>query len=166
MVDCQHQFRLTPYNNPGLSVSVAPGNLPGGTYTGTVTITPTGGTAQTIGVTLTVTATAIVTATVQGATGGNNTTMALTYLVGGNSPAASFWSPPVVRRPVSPPQPAAARDGCRFLRDPGTTATSGTNNLTVSVVPTVLSSLLPESHALHRDHHGHGHPAGYWNHHY
>ena len=46
---------VTPCNNPGLSVGVAPGSLSPGTYTGTVTITPAGGTAQTISVTLVVT---------------------------------------------------------------------------------------------------------------
>ena len=44
----------TPLNTPGLGVSIAPGSLSPGQYTGTVTITPNGGTPQAIGVTLTI----------------------------------------------------------------------------------------------------------------
>jgi hypothetical protein len=44
----------TPMNSPGLGVSVAPGSLTPGLYTGTVTITPYGGTLQTVTISLTV----------------------------------------------------------------------------------------------------------------
>ena len=124
----------TPYNNPGLSVSVVPGTLSPGNYQGTVTISPTGGAQDTIQVTLTISGTAIVTA--------SPTTMTLSYTVGGNSPtgtiqvsaggaAANFTAV------------AAANSGGTWLTvspTSGTTPNTGTFNLTVSVNPTNLSS--------------------------
>jgi uncharacterized protein (TIGR03437 family) len=134
----------TPYN---LSVSVAPGSLSPGTYNGTVTVTPTGGTAQTIAVTLTITGSAVVTATVQGATTGNATNMALTYQVGGTSPTGVILVSAGGATAGFTATASSSQGWLQVSPTSGTTATSGTNNLTVSVVSTVLSSLLPSTTA-------------------
>ncbi len=135
----------TPYNSPGLSVSVAPGSLNPGTYTGTVTITPTGGSAQTIGVTLTVTGSAVITATVQGASTGNTTNMALTYQVGGNSPTGTILVSGGGSAAGFTATASSSQGWLQVSPTSGTTPNSGTSNLTVSIVPTVLSSLLPSA---------------------
>ena len=125
----------TPYNNPGLSVSVAPGNLNPGTYQGTVTITPTGGTVQVINVTLTVTGNAVVSAT--------PTTLSLTYQVGGNSPTSTVQ---VSGGGTAAGFTATATSSAGWLQvtpTSGTTTNSGTVPLTVSAVPSVLNTLTP-----------------------
>jgi uncharacterized protein (TIGR03437 family) len=124
----------TPLTSPGLSVSVAPGSLAAGPYTGTVTISPTGGTAQVINVTLTVTAVPVVTAT--------PTTLSLTYLVGGTSPTGTIQ---VSGGGSAAAFTASASGSAVFQVSPtsGTTPNSGTFNLTVSLVPAVLATLVP-----------------------
>jgi uncharacterized protein (TIGR03437 family) len=125
----------TPYNSPGLSVSVAPGSLSPGTYNGTVVITPNGGTAVSIAVTLTVTGNAVVTA--------SPTTLTVNYTVGGTSPTATIQ---VSGGGAAAGFTATAASTLGWLAvspTTGTTPNTGTLNLTVSIVPTVLSSLLP-----------------------
>jgi uncharacterized protein (TIGR03437 family) len=125
----------TPYNSPGLSVSVVPGSLAPGTYNGSVIITPNGGSAVTIGVTLTVTGNAVVTA--------SPTSISLTYLVGGTSPTSTIN---VTAGGASAGFTAVAASSNGFLQVTplsGTTPNTGTVNLNVSVVPTVLSTLQP-----------------------
>jgi len=127
----------TPYNNPGLSVSVAPGSLQPNTYMGTVTITPNGGTAQVINVTLTITGNQVVTAT--------PTTLSLSYQVGSNSPTGTIA---VSGGGSAAPFTATAVSSAGWLQvspTSGTTTNSGTVNLTASLVPSVLSTLLPTS---------------------
>ncbi len=67
-----------------LGVSVNPASLAGGTYQGTITVTPVGGTAQTVSVTLTVQGQATLTA--------SPTTLAFTYRTGDSAPAAQTIS--------------------------------------------------------------------------
>lgn len=123
----------TPYNSPGLSVSVVPGNLSPGTYTGTVTITPNGGTAQAINVTLTVTGSAVISAT--------PTTLNLSYLVGSTVPTATIQ---VSGGGSSAGFTATATSSAGWLAvtpNSGTTPNTGTSNLTVSIVSSVLATL-------------------------
>jgi uncharacterized protein (TIGR03437 family) len=125
----------TPYNT--LSISVAPGNLPAGTYTGTVTITPNGGSAETISVTMTVNSNLTVTAT--------PTTVDLTYTVGGTAPTATLQ---VSGGGAAAPFTATAASTGGWLQvtpTSGTTPNTGTANLTVSTVASALNSLLPSS---------------------
>jgi len=126
----------TPFT---LSVSVVPGSLAASAtpYQGTVTITPNGGTAVTISVSLTVTAEPTVTAT--------PTTISLSYQVGGTSPTSTIN---VSAGGATAGFTAVAASTAGWLAvspGSGTTATSGTNNLTVSLVPTVLATLLPNA---------------------
>lgn len=125
----------TPLTSPGFSVSVVPGSLGAGTFNGTVTISPTGGTAQVINVSLTVTAVPVVTAT--------PTTLSLSYLVGGTSPTAAIQ---VSGGGSAAAFTATAASGAGWLQvspTSGTTPNTGTFNLTASVVPAVLSTLVP-----------------------
>jgi len=126
---------LTPYNNPGLSVSVTPGGLGPGTYQGTVTIQPTGGAAQPIDVTLTVLSSGGTGGAISAAPG----TIAMTYVVGGTSPTSTIQ--------------VSGGWGATFSATAASTAgwlqvspTSGTEplsspyvNLTVYVVPSMLA---------------------------
>jgi uncharacterized protein (TIGR03437 family) len=127
----------TPYNNPGLSVSVVPGSLTPNTYTGTVTITPNGGTAVTINVTLTVTSTTAVTA--------SPTTLSMSYTVGGTSPTATIQ---VTAGGAAAAFTATANSTGGWLQvspTSGTTPNTGTFNLTVSTVASALASLSPSA---------------------
>ncbi|HEX3748689.1 MAG TPA: hypothetical protein VHW09_32400 [Bryobacteraceae bacterium] len=127
----------TPYNSPGLTVSVTPGNLPPATYTGTVTITPTGGAAQTIGVTMTVTGTATVTAT--------PTSVSWTYIVGSTAPTATIQ---VSAAGATAAFTAAATSTGGWLQvtpTSGNTPNTGTFNLNVSTVASALAALLPSA---------------------
>jgi len=126
----------TPFT---LSVSVVPGSLAASTtpYQGTVTISPNGGTAVTISVSLTITSEPTVTAT--------PTTISLTYQVGGTSPTSTIN---VSAGGATANFTAVAASTAGWLAvspGSGTTATSGTNNLTVSLVPSVLATLLPNA---------------------
>jgi uncharacterized protein (TIGR03437 family) len=125
----------TPYNN--LSISVAPGNLPAGTYTGTVTITPTGGSAETIGVTLTVNSNVTVTA--------SPTTVSLNYTVGGTAPTATIEVSGGGAAAAFTATASSTGGWLQVTPTSGTTPNTGTSNLTVSTVATALSSLLPGS---------------------
>jgi uncharacterized protein (TIGR03437 family) len=127
----------TPYNSPGLSVSVAPGNLPPGTYQGTVTISPTGGSQQTINVTLTVNGNAVVTAT--------PTTISLTYNVGGNSPTSTILVSAGGSAANFTATAASSLSWLAVTPTSGLTPNTGTFNLTVSAVASVLSTLAPSS---------------------
>ena len=125
----------TPYNT--LSISVAPGSLPAATYTGTVTITPNGGSAQTIGVTMTVSANLTVTA--------SPTAINLTYTAGGTAPTATIQ---VTGGGATADFTAAAASTGGWLQvtpTSGTTPNTGTSNLTVSTVASALASLLPSA---------------------
>jgi len=125
----------TPYNS--LSISVAPGNLPAATYTGTVTITPNGGTAQTIAVTMTVSANLTVTAT--------PTSVTLNYTAGGTAPNATIQ---VSGGGAAAAFTAAAQSTGGWLQvtpTSGTTPNTGTFNLTVSTVASALGTLLPSA---------------------
>jgi uncharacterized protein (TIGR03437 family) len=129
----------TPLNNPGLSVSVTPGSMNPGTYQGTVTVTPSGGTAQVINVTLTVTGSAVVTA--------SPTTLSLSYLVGGTSPTSTIQ---VSGGGSAAAFTAIASSTSNFLKvspASGTTPNTGTFNLAVSADPTVLATLMPGSYS-------------------
>ena len=129
----------TPYNNPGLSVSVAPGSLNPGTYQGTVTSTPTGGATQVINVSLTVTGSATVSA--------SPTTLNMSYIVGGASPTATIQ---VSGGGASAAFTAVASSSAGWLAvspTSGTTPNSGTFNLTASLVSTVLSTLNPNTYS-------------------
>lgn len=122
----------TPYT---LSVSVAPGNLPPATYTGTVTITPTGGTAQVINVTMTVSNTAIVSAT--------PTSLSMSYTVGGTSPTGTVN---VSGGGSAAGFTATASSSSGWLQvspTSGTTTNSGTVPLTVSIAASALGALTP-----------------------
>jgi uncharacterized protein (TIGR03437 family) len=133
----------TPYNSPGLSVSVVPGSMGPNTYSGTVTITPSGGSAVTISVTLTITGTAVVSATCSGTGCSGATTLNMSYLVGGTSPTATIQ---VTGGGSTAAFTAVAASGAGWLAitpTSGTTPNNGTFNLSVSVVSTVLSSLTP-----------------------
>jgi uncharacterized protein (TIGR03437 family) len=127
----------TPYNSPGLSVSVAPGSLAAGTYTGTVTITPSGGTASTIGVTLTVAANAVVSAT--------PTTISLSYNEGGTSPTSTILVSAGGATAGFTATAASSQNWLVVSPTTGTTPNTGTFNLTVSADPTALSTLAPSS---------------------
>jgi uncharacterized protein (TIGR03437 family) len=133
----------TPYNNPGLSVSVAPGSLAPNTYTGTVTISPTGGSPVIINVTLTVVSNAVVTATCSGTGCTGSTTLNLTYLVGGTSPTATIQVSGGGSSAAFTASAASSAGWLQVTPTTGTTPNSGTFNLTASIVPSVLSSLLP-----------------------
>jgi len=124
----------TPYNNPGLSVSVAPGSLTPNTYTGTVTITPTGGTAVIIGVTMTVSSSAVVTA--------SPLSISMTYQVGGTSPTSTIQ----VSGGGSAVGFTATASSSGWLQvspTSGTTTNTGTIPLTVSVAASALGTLTP-----------------------
>jgi uncharacterized protein (TIGR03437 family) len=126
----------TPFT---LTVSVVPGSLAASTtpYQGTVTITPNGGAAMTISVSFTITAEPTVTAT--------PTTINLSYQVGGTSPTGTIS---VSAGGATANFTAVAASTAGWLAvspGSGTTATSGTNNLTVSLVPSVLATLLPNA---------------------
>jgi len=125
----------TPYNN--LSISVAPGNLPAATYTGTVTITPNGGNAQTIGVTMTVNANVTVTAT--------PTTVNLTYTAGGTAPTATIQVSGGGATAAFTATASSTGGWLQVTPTSGTTPNTGTSNLTVSTVASALSSLLPSA---------------------
>jgi uncharacterized protein (TIGR03437 family) len=127
----------TPYNNPGLSVSVVPGSLGIGNYSGTVTIAPNGGVSQIISVYLTVNANAVVTAT--------PTTLALSYQAGGTSPTGTIQ---VSGGGAAAGFTAAVTSGATWLAvtpTSGTTPNTGTTNLAVSLVPAALATLTPAS---------------------
>jgi uncharacterized protein (TIGR03437 family) len=125
----------TPYNSPGLSVSVAPGNLGAGTYQGTVTIKPNGGATETIGVTLTVISNAVVTAT--------PTSITLSYTVGGASPTATIQVSGGGSAAAFTVTDTSSQGWLQVSPTSGTTPNTGTVNLTVSVVASVLSTLNP-----------------------
>ncbi|HUI58384.1 MAG TPA: hypothetical protein VLY04_25600 [Bryobacteraceae bacterium] len=124
----------TPYNNPGLSVSVVPGSLSPGNYQGTVTISPTGGTQQTIQVTMAISGSAIVTA--------SPTTLTLSYTVGGNTPTGTIQVSAGGAQANFTAVAATTGSGSWLSVSPtsGTTPNTGTFNLTVSINPTNLSS--------------------------
>ena len=126
----------TPYNSPGLSVSVSPGSLtPGYTYTGTVTITPTGGSPVTINVSITVSAAVVVTA--------SPTSISLSYQVGGTSPTSTIY---VSGGGAAAGFTAISNEGwLQVSPSSGTTPNTGTNNLAVSLNPASLASLLPNA---------------------
>jgi len=115
-----------------LIVSVNSGNLQAGTYNGTITITPTGGTAVSVPVTLTVTPAVSITA--------SPTSLSFTYIAGGALPAAQQVQ-------VSGNGGAltftatASSSGNWLIVNPttGTTPSSGTAPLTVTVNPTNLN---------------------------
>ncbi len=125
----------TPYNS--LSVSVAPGNLSPGQYTGTVTITPTGGNQQTIGITLNITSNSVVTAT--------PTNISLNYNLGGNSPTSTILVSAGGSAAGFTATAASSQGWLAVTPTLGITPNTGTFNLTVSVVSTVLNTLLPSS---------------------
>jgi len=126
----------TPYNSPGLSVSVVPGSMSPGTYNGTVTITPTGGTAVTISVALTITGSAVVSAT--------PTSLNLSYIVGGTAPTGTIS---ITGGGASAGFTASvntnASSWLQISATSGTTPNTGTFNLTASIVSSALSSLTP-----------------------
>jgi uncharacterized protein (TIGR03437 family) len=133
----------TPYNSPGLSISVVPGSMAPNTYTGTVTIVPNGGNAVAISVTMTITGNAVVSATCSGTGCSSPTTLNMTYLVGGTSPTATIQ---VTGGGSSATFTAAAASAAGWLEitpTSGTTPNTGTFNLSASVIPSMLSSLLP-----------------------
>jgi uncharacterized protein (TIGR03437 family) len=123
----------TPYSN--LSISVAPGNLQAGTYTGTVSITPNGGSVQTIGVTMTINSNVTVTAT--------PTTVNLTYSVGGTAPTATIQVSGGGAAAAFTATASSTGGWLQVTPTSGTTPNTGTSNLTVSTVSSALSSLLP-----------------------
>ena len=125
----------TPYN--ALSISVAPGNLPAATYTGTVTITPNGGSAQTIGVTMTVNANLTVTAT--------PTTLSLNYTAGGTAPTATIQVSGGGATAAFTATASSTGGWLQVTPTSGTTPNTGTSNLTVSTVASALNSLLPSA---------------------
>lgn len=125
----------TPYNNPGLVVSVAPGALGSGTYQGTVTITPTGGTPVAINVSFTVAGAAQVTA--------STTSISLSYQAGGVIPTSAIL---VSAGGAVANFTATAVSTPAWLQvspTSGTTPSTGGANLTVSLSPTVLATLQP-----------------------
>jgi uncharacterized protein (TIGR03437 family) len=125
----------TPNNSPGLGVSVAPGNLNPGQYTGTVNIAPNGGSVQTVSVTLNITSVANVTAT--------PTTISMTYLVGQTAPSSTIQ---VSAGGAAAPFTATASSTGGWLAvspTSGTTPNTGTFNLNVTTVASALASLLP-----------------------
>jgi trimeric autotransporter adhesin len=123
----------TPYNNPGLSVSVAPGNLNPGTYNGTVTITPNGGSAQTIAVTLTVSANAAVSAT--------PTTLSMTYMVGSTMPTATIQVSAGGSAAGFTATAASTGGWLQVSPTSGTTPNTGTLNLSVSLIASAVNAL-------------------------
>jgi len=127
----------TPYNNPGLSVSVAPGNLGTGTYQGTVTITPTGGTAQVIQVTLIVSSSVTVTA--------SPTTLSLAYTVGSASPTGTISVSGGGAAAAFTATAASSANWLTVTPGSGTTPNTGTFNLTAGINSSVLSTLTPAS---------------------
>jgi uncharacterized protein (TIGR03437 family) len=126
----------TPFS---LSISAAPGNLAASTtpYTGTVTITPTGGTAQVINVSLTVTAVPTVTAT--------PTSISLSYSVGGTSPTSTIQVSAGGSTANFTATAASSSGWLAVSPTSGTTPNTGTSNLTVSLVSSALSALLPNT---------------------
>ena len=124
----------TPYT---LSIGVNTSSLQASStpYTGTVTITPNGGTAQVVNVSLTVTSIPTVTAT--------PTSISLSYQVGGNSPTSTIQ---VSAGGAAANFTATATSSGGWLQvspTSGTTPNTGTANLTVSLVQSVLSTLNP-----------------------
>jgi uncharacterized protein (TIGR03437 family) len=125
----------TPYTS--LSISVAPGSLSAGTYTGTVTINPNGGTAVQIGVTMTVSSTVTVTAT--------PTSLTWTYTVGGTAPTGTIQ---VSAGGATANFTAAASSTGSWLQvspTSGMTPNTGTFNLNVSTVASALAALNPST---------------------
>jgi uncharacterized protein (TIGR03437 family) len=87
---------VTPASGTGnvtLSVSVNPAGLANGTYNGTITLTPSGGSAQTVAVTLTVSAASTLAATPN--------PLAFAYAAGNPSPAAQTISVTSTGSPVA-----------------------------------------------------------------
>ena len=125
----------TPMNSPGLGVSVAPGNLNPGQYTGTVTITPNGGTAQPVSVTLNITGSAVVTAT--------PTTLSLSYLVGQTAPTSTIQVSAGGATAAFTATAASSGGWLAVSPTSGTTPNTGTFNLSVSTVASALATLLP-----------------------
>jgi uncharacterized protein (TIGR03437 family) len=127
----------TPLNSPGLGVSVAPGNLNPGQYTGTVNIAPNGGSTQTVNVTLNINSVATVSAT--------PTTLSLNYTVGQTAPSSAIQVS--AGGSTAGFTASASSTGGWLAVSPGTgtTPNTGTFNLSVSTVGTALSSLLPSS---------------------
>ena len=123
----------TPYS---LSVSVVPGSMTPNTYTGTVTITPTGGTAQVVNVTLTITGSTVVTAT--------PTTLSLAYTVGQTPPTGTIQVSAGGAQ-AGFTATASSNSSNWLVVNPasGTTPNNGTTNLTVSLNSSALNSLLP-----------------------
>lgn len=135
----------TPYNSPGLSVSVSPGSLSPGTYSGTVTITPNGGTAEPIQVTLTVVGVATVTASVQGASTSNPTTLNLSYNVGGTAPTGTILVSAGGSAANFTATAASSLGWLQISPTSGTTPNTGTFNINVSTVSSALASLSPSA---------------------
>jgi len=108
-----------------VSVSVNPAGLAAGTYTGNVTITPTGGTAVSIPVTFTVQPAATVTA--------SPTSLTFTYRVGGDAPAAQ-----TVQTSGGTFTTQASSDGNWLSVSPATGSTG--SSITASVNPAGLNA--------------------------
>jgi uncharacterized protein (TIGR03437 family) len=114
-------------------VNPAVSNLAPGPYTATITITPTGGTVVSVTVSLTVQAAPTVTAT--------PTTLTFTYQVGGANPSTQTVN--VSGGGQSLGFTAQATTGSNWLSvspTSGTTATTGTTPVTVTVNPANLSA--------------------------
>ncbi len=120
----------TPYNSPGFTISVNPSGLAASStpYSANITIQPNGGTLVTVPVTLTVMAAATVTAT--------PTTLTFTYQVGAADPSTQAVN--VSGGGQSLGFAAMVTSGSSWLSvspTSGTTPTTGTAALTVTVTP-------------------------------
>ena len=121
----------TPYD---LSVSVNPQNLnAGSTYQGTVTISPTGGTAVPMAVTFTVNGSPVVSAT--------PTTLSFNYSIGGSNPSPATVSVSGGGAQAAFTATASSAGGwLKVTPTSDTTPNTGTRNLTVTADPTGLNA--------------------------
>jgi uncharacterized protein (TIGR03437 family) len=122
---------VTPASGTGivtLSVSVNPAGLAPGVYSGSIAVTPTGGTAQTVAVTLTVSATGLLAAA--------PSSLAFAYAAGNPSPAAQTVSVTSTGQAVTFTATASSSGWLSVTQSAATTPAS----LTVTVNPANLGA--------------------------
>jgi uncharacterized protein (TIGR03437 family) len=124
----------TPVNNPGFTIGIMNAStLAAGPYTGTITITPNGGTVVTVSVSLTVQAAPTVTV--------STTTLSFAYQAGNADPTPATLS--ISGGGQSLPFTVQVTSGSNWLSvspTSGTTPTTGTTAVTVTATPGTMGA--------------------------